>query len=309
LAVPAEPLTVFVVPDEAPASAEAMGTKRKFWFSRSGEMWLYKATRPGSGEHWAEVLAAAGAEMLRLPHAEYELARWRDKSGVDNAGVVTRRFTAEGFDLVHGNELLAQRDPSYPAAGHRYVRTQEHTIEAVRNALATDVGLPLNWTAVEGITTPADVFGGYLLLDAWIGNTDRHHENWGLVVNLAEGHRYLAPTFDHASSLGAHHEDAKRVQRLKAGAPAFGVEGYVERARSALYAKAGEAQPMTPLDAFRAWSEHATCDPWLQRLAAVEDGQIVELIGRIPDAEISGPARAFAQAILQRNKWRILRAR
>jgi len=49
LAVPAEPLSVFVVPDEAPASAEAMGTKRKFWFSRSGEMWLYKAARPGSG--------------------------------------------------------------------------------------------------------------------------------------------------------------------------------------------------------------------------------------------------------------------
>jgi hypothetical protein len=65
----ARPLKVFVVPDEAPASTEAMGTKSKFWFSRSGEMWLYKVTRPGSGEHWAEVLAAALAEMLGLPHA------------------------------------------------------------------------------------------------------------------------------------------------------------------------------------------------------------------------------------------------
>ena len=66
---------------------------------------------------------------------------------------------------------------------------------------------------------------------------------------------------------------------------------------------------MTPLDAFRAWREHASCDPWLQRLDAVEDGQVAELIGRVPDSEMSGPARAFAQAILQRNKWRILRAR
>lgn len=147
--MPPEPLKVFVVPDEAPASAEAMGTKSKFWFSRSGEMWLYKATRPGSGEHWAEVLAAALAEMLGLPHARYELARWRDKGGVDNAGVVTRRFTPDGFDLVHGNELLAERDPNYPAAGARYVRTQEHTIDAVRGALAADVGLPLVATALE----------------------------------------------------------------------------------------------------------------------------------------------------------------
>lgn len=253
-----------------------MGTKRKFWFSRAGEMWLYKASRPGSGEHWAEVLAAALAEILGLPHAHYELARWRDKSGIENAGVVTRRFTPDGFDLVHGNELLAERDPSYPAAGARYVRTQEHTIEAVRNAMATDVGLPLNWTPPQDVRSPADVFGGYLLLDAWIGNTDRHHENWALIVNLAEGHRYLAPTFDHASSLGAHHEDAKRARRLESKDPAFRVEGYVEKARSALYAKAGEAQPMRPLDAFRAWSAHASCDPWLQRLDAVEDGQIAE---------------------------------
>jgi hypothetical protein len=307
--VPAEPLTVLVVPDEAPASAEAMGTKRKFWFSRSGEMWLYKATRPGSGEHWAEVLAAGLAEILGLPHAHYELARWRDKSGVDNAGVVTRRFMPAGFDLVHGNELLAERDPSYPAAGHRYVRTQEHTIEAVRNALAVDVGLPLSWTSPQDIKTPADVFGGYLLLDAWIANTDRHHENWALVVNLTEGHRYLASTFDHASSLGAHQEDADRARRLESKDPRVRVEGYVEKARSALYSKGGEAKPMTPLDAFRAWCEHASCDPWLQRLDAVGDGQVAELIGRVPDSEMSGPARAFAQAILSRNKWRILRAR
>lgn len=88
--MPVEPLTVFFVPDEAPASAEAMGTKKKFWFFRTGQMWLYKATRPGSGEHWAEVLAAGLAGILGLPRAEYELARWRDKTGVENAGVVTR---------------------------------------------------------------------------------------------------------------------------------------------------------------------------------------------------------------------------
>jgi hypothetical protein len=153
-----------------------------------------------------------------------------------------------------------------------------------------------------------DVFGG-LLLDAWIGNTDRHHENWALVVNLAEGHRYLAPTFDHASSLGAHHEDATRARRLESKDPAFRVEGYVERARSALYSKAGEAQPMTPLDAFHAWCEQAACDAWLQRLDAVEDGDVIELIALVPQSVMSGPARAFAQAILQRNKWRILRSR
>jgi hypothetical protein len=205
-----------------------MGSKAKFWFSREGEMWLFKATRTGQGEHWAEVLAEGLAELLGLPHAHYELARWRDKAGVVNSGVVTRRFVAEGFDLVHGNELLAERDPDYPPEGARHVRTKEHTIDAVRGAIgAENIGLPAGWASPGGIESPVDVFGGYLLLDAWIGNTDRHHENWALVVNLARGQHFLAPTFDHASSLGAHLQDEERLRRLASRDPAFRVEGYV----------------------------------------------------------------------------------
>lgn len=117
-AVPPEPLAVFRVPDDAPAKTEQMGTKPKFWFSRDQEMWLFKSTRPGSGEHWAEVLAAGLAEMLGLPHARYELARWRDtKADVENSGVVTRRFTPAGFDLVHGKRTARRAGPELPACG------------------------------------------------------------------------------------------------------------------------------------------------------------------------------------------------
>ena len=52
------PVPIYRVPDDAPAKTEAMGTKPKFWFSRDGAMWLFKATRPQQGEHWAEVAAA-----------------------------------------------------------------------------------------------------------------------------------------------------------------------------------------------------------------------------------------------------------
>ena len=302
-----ERLVVYRVSDDAPIKWEAMGTKPKFWFVRDGEMWLFKATRPGQGEHWAEVIAAGLAGLLELPHAHYELASWRDK-----AGVVTRTFVAEGFDLVHGNELLAQQDPGYPPEGRRYLRTQEHSIEAVRGVIgAQGVGFPIGWGPTQGIESPVDVFGGYLLLDAWIGNTDRHHENWALVVNLAQNHRYLAPTYDHASSLGAHEQDAQRRRRLASRDPAFQVEGYVQRAdaRSALYLRVGEARPLSTVAAFRAWSERAHCDPWLERLETARDEHTTALINQVPETEMSGPARAFAQAILKANKGRILRAR
>lgn len=310
--MPGEPFGVYTVPDDAPVTTEQMGTKPKFWFSRGGEMWLFKATRPGQGEHWAEVIAASLAEELGVPHAPYELASWRDKDGALKSGVVTRHLVPEGFDLVHGNELLAEQDPAYPLAGARYVRTQEHTIEAVRAVIGAEgVGLPIGWEAPQGIGSPVDVFGGYLLLDAWIGNTDRHHENWALVVNLVEGLRYLAPTFDHASSLGAHERDEQRQRRLESRDPGFRVEGYVQRsdARSALYLRAGEARPLPLIDAFRAWSAHCHCDPWLARLQATEELAVQDIIERVPGPEMSGPARAFAQAILRANKERILRAR
>ncbi len=303
------PFIIYSVPDDAPATTELMGTKPKFWFARDGEMWLFKATRPGQGEHWAEVIAAGLAELLGLPHAHYELASWRDKAGVVNSGVVTRSFVTEGFDLVFGNELLAERDPSYPPEGARYVRTQEHTIEAVRAVIGSQgVGFPIGWEPPQGIESPVDVFGGYLLLDAWIGNTDRHHENWALVVNLVQGHRYLAPTFDHASSLGAHQRDEQRRRRLESRDPAFRVEGYVQRAdaRSALYLRVGETRPLPLVGALRVWCEHGHCGPWFERLDSVEAAAIGELLGRVPESEMSGPARAFAQAILNVNKERIL---
>jgi hypothetical protein len=307
----AEPFAVYRVPDDAPTKWEAMGTKPKSWFLRDGEKWLFKSTRQGQGEHWAEVIAANLAELLGLPHARYELASWRDRTGLVNSGVVTPSFVAKGLDLVHGNELLAERDPSYPIEGARHIRTQAHTIGAVRGVIgAQGVGLPIGWEPPRGTVAPVDVFGGYLLLDAWIGNTDRHHENWAIVVNPTHGYRYLAPTYDHASSLGAHHEDDQRLLRLESRDPAFRVEGYVERsdARSALYLEAGDAKPLRMVEALDAWCGKDPCGPWRERLAAVEDTVIERLFERVPGPVMSGPARAFAQAILKVNKGRILRA-
>ncbi len=295
---------VFVVPDDAPVRSEAMGSKDKFWFSRNDERWLFKQVRPGQGEDWAEVLAAALADFLGLPRAHYELARWRGERGV-----VTRRFSPDGFDLVHGNELLAQGDPSYPREGPRYVRTPQHTIAAVAGVVgANGVLLPLDWPVPAGVQSPLDVFAGYLLLDAWIGNTDRHHQNWGLIVRRSDGSRFLAPTFDHASSLGANLREQERARRLAARDPAFRVEAYVRRpkVRSALFLNAGDAQPLGLVDAFLAWSRSAPTTLWTQRLAAIETPEVDALVGRVPSGVMSGPAKDFARAMLSATRRRIL---
>jgi hypothetical protein len=303
----ADAFSVYEVPAHAPSGAEVMGTKSKFWFARDGQRWLFKRSRPGQGEHWAEVLAAGLAATLGLPHADYQLARWQGESGV-----VSPNFVPADFDLVHGNELLFERDPEYPRDGARYIRTKQHTIDAVWAVLADpELRSPPGWQPPEGVTGPVDVFAGYLVLDAWIGNTDRHHENWGVLVRMKDNSRYLAPTFDHASSLGAHEPDQVRTDRLKTPDPAYGVEGYVQRgrARSALYLEPNAARPLTMVEACRLWNSRIHSRTWLARLSAIDPPEVEDLLGRTPKSEMSGPARDFVRAILQVNRRRILEER
>src|SRR5947207_4324321 len=116
-----------------------------------------------------------------------------------------------------------------------------------------------------------EVFAGYLLLDAWIGNTDRHHQNWGFVRKKGEILQHLAPTFEHASSLGANLMDAQRCKRLTSPDSGYQVEAYVDKscARSALYKTSYDQQPLGLINAFSCWSEKARGDVWLKRLHGI----------------------------------------
>jgi hypothetical protein len=60
---------------ESAERTEQVGARSKFWFTGSdGRRWLFKETRPDTGEDWAEKVVAELARRIGLPHAEYELA-------------------------------------------------------------------------------------------------------------------------------------------------------------------------------------------------------------------------------------------
>jgi hypothetical protein len=214
---------VIEVPEEAADSTEQLGSKPKFWFvDADGQRFLFKQGRSGTGENWAEKVSAEVCALLRIPHASYDLAVWR---GIQ--GVVSANFVAPGSRLIFGNELLARVVSGYEAET-RYYRQSGHTVLRVF-AVLRDPGIqaPATWEKTEHINTASDVFSGYLMFDALIGNTDRHHENWGLVLrSSAEGQDLqLAPTFDHASSLGRNESDKRREARLASRDPAHSVIG------------------------------------------------------------------------------------
>jgi len=297
---------IITVPDEAGDILEQLGTKPKFWFSdANSNRYLFKLNRNegegATGEDWSEKVASELCELLGLPHAQYDFAIWKGQHGV-----ATPSFAPPGGRLVAGNEILIQVDKAYPK--ERFYRVRQHTLRLVLAIVRQkDIQPPMGWMVFGKIESALDVFVGYLLLDAWIANQDRHHENWGFIVSPART-IHLAPTFDHASSLGWNERDNTRLQRLATRDKRRGVEQYVERALSAFFSSSTSSKPMTTLDVFSeaARLNRRAAKAWLERLTQISDNDVRNIFDQIPKDRISDAARRFAMKMLELNQKRLL---
>ncbi len=257
---------ILIIPSEVQDDLEPLGTKPKFWFrNEAGTLCLFKEARPNTGEDWAEKIACELAQLLGLPHAAYELAEWRGR-----AGVVSPSFVPDGGQLEHGNELLATMVTAYPQA--QFYAVRQYTLERVLEVLERPhLHMPRDWPTPVGVTSPVDVFVGYLMFDAWIANQDRHHENWGMITMPGSG-TYLAPSYDHASSLGAIEADDVRQERLTTRDRRRDIPHYVQRARSAFYRLPEDPRTMSTVEAFHhaARRRPQAANIWLMRLAGID---------------------------------------
>ena len=300
--------TVRVDPTKA-ESLEQLGTKRKYWFTDDqNRRVLFKAEERGTGEDWAEKLACELAELLGLPHVHYELAEEQEKQGNSKPGVVCANCAPPPWSLIMGNELLLARDPAHPSDSGRKYKVREHTVEAVAEVVSKLELPPEPWRAVlsPGITSALDVFVGYVMLDAWIANQDRHHQNWAALDDGKS--RYLCPTFDHAASLARNLNDTERQERLNTRDGNRQIPAFVRKARSAFYAQPTDAKP---LGTYEAWRAFAALSPsaettWLERLRAIGEDDVARLVAEVPAGRMSAVCREFTQRLLQENKKRLL---
>lgn len=225
-------------------AVEYLGTKSKFWYRDGERQMLFKAEERGTGEDWAEKIACELCTLLGLPHVKYDMAVDVDEQ---QPGVVCASITPPRLELVHGNQLLLAMDPEYPAATKRRYRTREHTIAAVFEIMRGLQPPSADWCIdlPSGITSSADIFAGYLLLDCWIANQDRHHENWAA---LWDGKNLnLAPTFDHGASLARNLSDHQRLERLNSNDQNRRIPHFARRAHSAFYAQPTSTALYQPL--------------------------------------------------------------
>jgi HipA-like C-terminal domain len=291
---------ILTVDPNAVEDEEQLGSKPKFWFRHEGRRWLFKEVRPNTGEHWAEKVAAELAVLLQVPAAKVELAECLGRRGCAVQSFITERRREV---LVHGNELLAGAVTGYDMT--KRFRQSDHTLANIIRAVESvfDLG-PSRMEAAEQLC-------GYLTLDALIGNTDRHHENWGLILTVMawdKGYRqvmpHVAPSFDHASSLGRELLDEERERRLKEQT----VRRYIKKARGGIFGKVSDKHGLSPLEVVLRAREYypALFLRWWQRLAELDELRMRQIVEQVPLDWMSQTARDFALAALYASRHELL---
>ena len=286
--MPDEPYTILEIEPAWVQEREGMGTKEKFWYRPpAGEVdWLFKYPQAHTGEHWAEKIAEQVARSLDVFHARVELA---DFSGTP--GSATESFAREGRELFHGNQVLAGWVLGYDPTAR--LRHPQHTLGNI-------------WLALDGAFAEQEMahraktrLAEYFVLDALIGNTDRHHENWGF-LRKRTGDRWMgfvAPTFDHASSLGRELRDERRDLLLAEDR----VGRYVEMARGCVHWKPDERYGPSPLELVRcaAQAEPALWRVALEKARKLPWSAVEDAVARVPEGWMSPSARGFALALMR----------
>lgn len=260
------------------------------------EHWLWKGRQStGDGSEsaptdCAEVFVSRIASHLGLPAAVCRFAVCDDEWGV-----ISRNVTPEGFSLHTGAAYLPEvdgyeRQTSDSATGKRLGRMRRdlgYTLDSVGSVLGNVAPPP----GVEGITA-FGVFAGYLMLDALVGNTDRHPGNWALLESDEEGARYLAATYDHGSALGAGLTEENRRSR-----------------KPEIFAAKGRANPFAPgkillVDLAREAVRRTHATVWLPRVAAL-DSAIVRATLEAPPHRLSDLAARFMESVVLENRRRL----
>ncbi|WP_163540938.1 tyrosine recombinase XerC [Occultella kanbiaonis] len=162
----------------------------------------------------------------------------------------------------------------------------DHAVLHVRRQVNSKApGAPLTPPKAESIRSIA------LVLDALVGNSDRHPGNWALLESET-GDRFLAPTYDHGSALGAGMTDANRTVK-----------------DPKVFARKGKANAFTPRkQSLVDLAHNAVCragaPAWLERVYALDTATMRSIL-EAPKGRLSVVAATFMECIVLENRRRL----
>lgn len=265
--------------------SEPLGTKEKYW--TKDKKLLFKIGREDTLENCSEKIAYEIAKIIGLPATKYELAKY--KNGIEKLGVVSENFLKENEVLILINEVLTIAKKDYEK--EKWYKQTEYTLE---KALYIVKGL-------QKVSRNQDMlhsFVGYLVFDCLIGNQDRHHENWGFIIdgkNLK-----LAPSFDHASGIASKVSDKEAKERLNTRDTNRSVEAFCKRAKTPFYNEQGKIlktfEVVEELCKRTQTKEYAL--QWILKISQVKEVDYQEILDKIPQEFITQNQKEFIKALL-----------
>ncbi|MBS0965740.1 HipA domain-containing protein [Acetobacter okinawensis] len=274
---------------------EQLGSKEKFWcyISGSDSKWLFKFNQEHTGQHWSEKVAAEIAEAVGMQHAPVELSEFDGRFGS-----ISESIARNGRQLIHGNQILSGLGTKYDRDA-RY-NHKDHTISNILESLTK------YFKKEESTRLNASLLFGYFLFDCLIGNTDRHHENWAISQRESDGKLlgYIAPSFDHASSLGRELRDQNgdrksREQILKHK----NIPVYAQKARGAIYLSSEDKKAATLFDLYRFLLENypSLCQNMHERICTLQPNIFLRILNNVPNRLMSDTAKQFVMNFLTHN--------
>lgn len=270
---------------------EGMGSKPKFWFRRDEQRWLFKEARDGTGEDWAEKVVAEVARVAGISAATVELAEFGGRRG---CACLSFANPDKAETLIHGNEILAGFVLGYDPK--KKFHQSDHTLGNIATAIQRMFPEKSHQDSVLA------ELARYCVLDALVGNTDRHHENWGIVMQAAhmeqaiEMTMQVAPSFDHASSLGRELLDEARSNILAQGR----IGNYARRGHGAIFQNTTDRRGVNPLElidvGLRSFPDYFL--PALQRLKGVPLQGLQNTVADVPLVRMTEVSKSFVKAFM-----------
>lgn len=277
-----------------PYQDEPAGENEKTWFQDADrELWIFKRNRPhrSPNEHATEFIASRLAELLGIPAATVRLARVGGSIGCISKNVKSNSRN----QLESGSLFLTEIVPDFDPKDRQ---SQGHSLQNIEGVLSK-VAAPIGHEA-QGLSA-AGWFAGFLVLDALIGNQDRHSENWGIEIT-PDGSYHLAPSYDHATSLGIVQRNPDKLARLVTDPVAL--RGFAGKAAGARFEGMAKVSLVDVAAEFCEMAASPAATPhWLRAVQSLDISAAAEIVAK---GRMSSPSDKLALELIRINKERLV---
>lgn len=241
-----------------------------------------------TGEAWSEKISSEIGKLLRIPTHNTDIGCYDGCIGSLVWNFIEDEIfrLEEGSEIISGNEKYSDFDRDLLKSSNGYYSFQ----------MVYEVIKPHGF-----ITELFDM----IIFDALIGNTDRHQDNFGFVLNQKNKSRYFAPLYDNASSLGRELPEEEMVKKMK-DKDAF--EGYLRRADTWLrwgINQKKKTKHFTLIENLLSEHHYLISDS-IQKVESLSDEKIIDTIIKVPNEVMSNIKKEFVLMVLKARRDKLL---